>query len=656
MNLRVVRSFRQLVRAAAVLALLFGPVASALGRAGGGHSFSGGHSGGFGGGHSGGGGGFGGGYHSGGGVWIGGGPLTDGHQLITFLILAAVVIFVVVIVHYLQQAQQADVIRRGHEAVDESHHQQTVAQICAGDPHFDEGAFGERVKTAFLKIQTGWSAQNLEPARPFMSDGVWERFSLQISEQHERGFRNQVDNINIAKILIVQFVARGPHDALVVRIDATAEDYDVSIRDGTRLPGARRASSFSEYWTFARRRGAQTLQDKPGLIEGCCPNCGASLAVNQSAKCPSCGSLIRSGEYDWVLAEITQACEWSYQTEANLPGVEAFSSADPEFSAVAVEDRASVIFWRRAMADRLGDATPLAKVATAELCAAFTSPAPSGERTYNGDCAVGSVSLKGVAPGRPFDQAVVEIVWSGAHYKILAPGQPGKPLDEASVHQTLFILGRQPGVQSDPARGLSSSHCPSCGAPESKSAASACEFCGAVLNDGGHDWILLAVQRGGDGAAAAVLASFGATSDVAAPVPAQPRGVDLLAWAASVSVSDGELDDNERRMLEETARAQGVPPATLTKLLQSAQAGTLNLSLPTDPQEGQTWLALLANLALADGKVTDSENALLCRLGQALHLSPYDIRQYLIMRKTQLYQAAQAKLNTPEPGGPTTAA
>ena len=696
-------------------ALVFAALAATLstqvyGRAGGGHGFSGGggHSGGFGGGHTGGGGGFGGGgFHGGGG---GGGipipiPL-DAQSLLTVLIVIAVVIAVLVIMNRVQQQQQADMIRRGREAVDRRHHDEAVQEIVAQDAAFNEQAFCDRVKTAALKIQAGWSEQNLEPSRPFMSDGVWERFSLQIQEQRDRGMRNVVENVQVSVVLLVEFVARGPHDSVAVRIDATANDYDVLLKDGSRLAGPRRNGEFAEYWTFVRRRGAKSLADKPGLIEGCCPNCGANLEMNQSAKCPSCGSLIRSGEYDWVLAEITQECEWAYSQEQDLPGVEDFvKTSDAEFSAAPIEDRASVMFWRKAMADRLADAKFLAKVAVPEFCEAFAKqlPAAGGERTFTGDCAVGSVWLKGVAAGDPLDRAIVQIDWSGAHFKA-KPGELPAAIDISSLHQTLFVLGRRHGVKTDPGRGMSSSHCPGCGAPESDSAASACEFCGAVLNDGSLDWALLDVQPAGMGAAEQMLANWGAKTaggdevnekgsgadfsgatlgrdestrgkidsrppGVAAPQAvasggspqtppplAAPRDLDLMAWAATIAVSDGTLADGERAMLEETARSHGVPPATLDKLLQAAQGGTLNLPLPSSREEAQTWLAVLCNLALEDGEVATSEYNLLCRLGQTLNLSSYDIRQYLIKRKTQLYQAARSELQRQGTNGPTTAA
>jgi predicted RNA-binding Zn-ribbon protein involved in translation (DUF1610 family) len=35
-----------------------------------------------------------------------------------------------------------------------------------------------------------------------------------------------------------------------------------------------------------------------------CPNCGASLDINHSAKCPYCSSVITARTHDWVISSI----------------------------------------------------------------------------------------------------------------------------------------------------------------------------------------------------------------------------------------------------------------------------------------------------------------------------------------------------------------
>ena len=44
--------------------------------------------------------------------------------------------------------------------------------------------------------------------------------------------------------------------------------------------------------------------DYDGTVRIICPSCSAPLAINQNAKCPYCGSIINSKDYDWSIAAI----------------------------------------------------------------------------------------------------------------------------------------------------------------------------------------------------------------------------------------------------------------------------------------------------------------------------------------------------------------
>src|SRR5688572_1053646 len=168
---------------------------------------------------------------------------------------------------------QSHVIRKAHSHHDQFNRQHILRALHATDPNFDERAFRQRVATAFENTQIAWSNQDLSPVRPFISDAVHERFSLQFDEQKALGYRNAMENIAIDSINLTDAQSDEHFDELSVRIFASAIDRKISLRDGKVL--ATINEPFAEIWTFLRRRGATTQPDKPGLIEGNCPNCGA---------------------------------------------------------------------------------------------------------------------------------------------------------------------------------------------------------------------------------------------------------------------------------------------------------------------------------------------------------------------------------------------
>jgi uncharacterized tellurite resistance protein B-like protein len=578
----------------------------------------------------------------------------------------------------------ASVIRRGGALADEREQAALLDKLRETDAAFNEEAFLTRVRLAFAKIQDAWCGQNLTAVRPFISDGVFERFSLQFDEQRAQGLRNQMDNLDIADVETAGGYADTLFDVLNIRIEASATDSMVSIKDGKRLSGSTTSEPFVEIWTFLRRRGAQTSADpnKPGLIEGNCPNCGGAIELNQNANCQYCGAILRSGQYDWVLAEITQECEWQPGSQKNLPALDVLMQQDPGFNLQALEDRASVIFWRLATAERLADPKPLTKAALPEFLDRYGADlrarrGPKGERTWQGDRAVGSVDTLGIilatppTPGQSagsassqgaapdaFDRALLEIRWSGTRFTSDPAGKITRH-EQSSVSHLLMVLARKAGAKSDTDKSISSAHCPTCGAPEGGGASGVCEFCGATLNDGTQSWALidatslnspralelLSDMRRSAPAAAVTSSDNGDTNGNADNNDNAPQSpATTLAWMVKMSLADGHLDDSERDLLESYATRYRIPAHRLTEFIGAAQSNTLDIPLPADQNEARATLKSMAKAALADGKITKEEQSLLEAAGQHLGLSNQDVSLLLKRTRTELYQDAKQQL------------
>ena len=460
--------------------------AMAAARAGGGEGYNGG-----GGGHGGGGGGSSGGGGNGGGALLFdfiffclthpaiGGPL---------LIIIAIVVIYFYMTGNSDVGQQADAptMLRPTPGVD------PVGVVRAHDPAFDPGAFCSRVGAGFLKLQSAWCNQNLQEVRPFISDGIHERFSLQFTEQKAEGYHDRMDQVGIDQIIIADAKSDEIYDELSVQIRAHAADYKVAMRDDRPIAGGAPVESFVEIWSFLRRRGTATVPGKPGLLEGNCPNCGAPVELNESANCKNCNALLRSGQYDWVLSEITQASEWQPAGRTLTPGLIPLRERDPDLNVQSLEDRASVIFWRKASADRIGKLDPMFKVTSPTYGQAYANrlkPPAGSPRTYFGQCAVGAVNVLGVTTNADLDLALVEVRWSGVKLAV-RPDAMVQQIEPNSPHHTLFVLMRKASSKTDVAKGISSAHCPNCGAPESGGITGACEFCGTALNDGSNGWVL----------------------------------------------------------------------------------------------------------------------------------------------------------------------
>jgi len=294
---------------AAVLALsviLTSPLL-AFARAGGGQSFGGG-GGGFGGGGSfGGGGGFGGGGLLLPFLFFGGGG--GGFFFFLFILFALWQVYRRMSIGNPMQASNYGPayapMAQVHSTLTED-----LAALQAKDPNFNQQMFLDRAQAAFFALQKAWMDRNLEPARVYMSDGIYHRWKTQIDAMIAAHKKNMLDNLVIGGVQIVKVQTDPNFDTITVRIDASAADYEVDDTTTNKvIYGSRQNQNFTEYWTFIRSGSARTKAGEGAEVTQC-PNCGAPLSINESGVCSYCKAVVTSGQFGWVLDNITQASEW----------------------------------------------------------------------------------------------------------------------------------------------------------------------------------------------------------------------------------------------------------------------------------------------------------------------------------------------------------
>ena len=507
--------------------------------------------------------------------------------------------------------------------------------LRARDPNFDLTAFSQRVERAFRAIQEAWSEQDLSRVRGFMSDGLHERFAIQLREQADFGYRNRMENIRVHDVALVETRSFEHFDVASVRIAASACDWREDLECGRELRNTRRDEYFVEVWSFLRGRGASAPSEGEGLLGGQCPNCSAPVEPERAWECRSCGSALDSAPPDWVLTEITQNCEWRPGEGAEPDWLKRASDRDPGLTIQALEDRASVLFWRLMDSDRRGRADELASVARSGFLEHQRSWLKSADDHFVGDCSVGAVTLRGIIPGEEWDLALAEIRWAGSVFERNDRGEI-KPTDSRSLRRELLVMARRAGVESRVGRCITSAHCGGCGAPDEGSLDGACAFCGAPLNDG-RDWLIDRFLKMGESEAAQLLyeaeradpvdvepvrSDAGLAATEAALDPALgsaeplPGGQELFAWCLRMAYADDGFDRRERERLQAMAERLGLHPKEARRMAKAAQFGRLTVESPTSAAETRLWIGALTELASADGEIAPEERAVLEDLEQ----------------------------------------
>lgn len=494
-------------------------------------------------------------------------------------------------------------------------------ELRGRDPGFDEAAFLKRASAAFLKVQAAWSLGDMTPARPFVSDGVYERFTRQLKDLRERGLTNVMADVQVLDAEVLGYESDRHFDALHVWVKASAVDKTVDAEGKVRRSSS---GAFEEVWSFLRRPTAKTLKAGGG-IEGQCPSCGAALSVADAGKCAACGTWVNSGAYDWVLAEITQRSEWAGgDSHRDVDGWAGFSHDDPALNLQVLEDRASVMFWRWLEALRRREAAPLLPVAASAAAAAAVAEA-SGVSWR--DAAVGGVEVMACERAGATDRVHIQVKWEATP---VALDGGSERAGARALQRHFFTLERAVGAKTDARDGLRTVRCPSCGAPPAAKDEAACAYCGKPFNDGSRDWTLTAV------------APFGrwrrpSSAPSALAQPPMPGfdwdGGIAPAEAAAVlargMVADGEISAHEQKFLVEYGRHRGLDGERISQITASARAGLLDAPQPADGAQAEAMLRGLIRMSLADGRVTDGENAALSAFGRRFGLHANDVKGFV---------------------------
>jgi hypothetical protein len=182
------------------------------------------------------------------------------------------------------------------------------AELLRDDPAATDEAIAARLGLIYTEFNAAWTALDLRPVRPFVSDGLYDYLQYWIDAYRRQGLRNVLQGMRLTNITLAKVVRDRHFDALTFRIWAAGRDWTIRQDSGAVIGGNPNADrAYSEYWTLIR--GAAT-RGRP-RTEKSCPHCGASLEVNMAGRCEHCNAKITSGDFDWVLSKIEQDDSYS---------------------------------------------------------------------------------------------------------------------------------------------------------------------------------------------------------------------------------------------------------------------------------------------------------------------------------------------------------
>ncbi|HYN22138.1 MAG TPA: zinc-ribbon domain-containing transport protein [Thermoanaerobaculia bacterium] len=178
------------------------------------------------------------------------------------------------------------------------------AELLRDDPATTDETLGARLRLIYDQLNASWTALDLRPARPFVSDGLFDYLQYWIAAYQRQGLRNVLEGMRMTEWTIAKVVRDSHFDSVTCRLWGSGRDYTVRQADNGLVSGnPKRDRLYSEYWTLIRAAGVHAAP----RTDPSCPNCGAPVdQVNMAGECGHCGAKITRGDFDWVLSKIEQ--------------------------------------------------------------------------------------------------------------------------------------------------------------------------------------------------------------------------------------------------------------------------------------------------------------------------------------------------------------
>ncbi|MCB1146561.1 MAG: Tim44 domain-containing protein [Leptospiraceae bacterium] len=352
-------------------------------------------------------------------------------------------------------------------------------KIHKQDTAFDWSGFVQLATLIAEKLQTAWSGNQMESVRSYLSQGMVRRLDLQIKMmvQNEK-LRNRITDFRVLKFLPAgEPVTKDGYQTVHMRMFAQirSKDLPASLDESSALKAVKsaRLEKFTEIYSFTRKSSAKTRSGQ-GVLNGTCPACGAAARrLSESNKCESCGSLFASGEYDWVLTEITQESEWSSANEQKKPQVPSGTQK--------LEDRASYLFWNYLAARDGISSHALLRNSVPKFYQEIQGLPP--EPVYI------PVVGKSDTTSSAFAKSGRLFAWVKIRYS--AADAPGKRPEN---HDAVLALGLDQEFHNGIAHGFADLGCQNCGGPLPQTDSSKCQYCGSDIPEKMPDWLLYEVK------------------------------------------------------------------------------------------------------------------------------------------------------------------
>lgn len=487
-------------------------------------------------------------------------------------------------------------------------------EFLAKNPDFNKENFKQKVRTAFTQIQNAWMFQDLSNVRKWISDGVYQRFNTQFIMMKEIDQLNEISDINIQQIFIDEVETDGVYDIVHVGIQYSMYDAFTSkkynqLNDG----GPLRAM---DYWSFIKKSG---VKEKDLYHTTNCPNCGGNLPADggEIAKCPYCSTITYLGDYDWILAEITQPDDYhnansKYEKQGKFSKkIREQIGEKQDFSLQLLEDKASNGYMQMMTALVMKKPEITRRFVSDKLYAKIEQRIQSESKFVFNRLYLNHVTSFDYFRENNKDNIVVALKCSAQKIKNT---DSSSPQFDRSIFSNNEVLIMSRDVDAGKPQGSLYAHsCPNCGAPVKDTIELNCTYCQAQLNSTKYEWII------SDWMSADEYAQFKKSGNAAFAIDKNIDDLDDLFNVRDYALNnvlmmiaaDGRITNQEIKYVNTLAKKWNYDLTKIQGFLSLAQNNKLVVRMPQDAKQKQKIISMMEKAAVLDNDISTEEKQLL---------------------------------------------
>ncbi len=173
-------------------------------------------------------------------------------------------------------------------------------ELLKYDNTFSKELFISKVNNIYVMLCMSIMGNDLKRVDHFISDDVYKKLEEKINSLNEKKLIQMYGELNVANTNIVNIEELEDRFRITVSLTSKYLDYRIDKNSKKIIDGDTEARYiYHNTLVFEKKKNSKELKEVRR-----CPNCGASMDLNNTGVCQYCNNVFSQDDYDWILVDI----------------------------------------------------------------------------------------------------------------------------------------------------------------------------------------------------------------------------------------------------------------------------------------------------------------------------------------------------------------